>query len=210
MKYCRYVCAGTSQGEVHLLDPASFNVIMAWQAHSTAINWMDAQNNYLVTCGWSTRANGARMLDAFAKVYDLRDKKQLAPISFPAGAAYIQMHPRMSTTGVVASQAGQLQVIDIHNPNTSNLHHAGIVYPNSLRALIMAPSGDAWGLLDNENAIHIWGSPDRIQYAERKNGTEFADTQSITTSITWDGDQYVRALVLFYFAFGLICNGLVP
>ncbi|KAL8823818.1 MAG: hypothetical protein Q9191_005520 [Dirinaria sp. TL-2023a] len=189
MKYCRYVCAGTNHGEVHLLDPANLNVIMAWQAHSTAINWMDAQNNYLVTCGWSTRANGARMLDAFAKVYDLRDKKQLAPISFPAGAAYIQMHPRMSTTGVVASQAGQLQVIDIHNPNTSNLHHAGIVYPNSLRALVMAPSGDAWGMLDNDNAIHVWGSPDRLQYAERKNGTEFADPSGVTTSISWDGDH---------------------
>lgn len=189
MKYCRYICAGTKDGAVHLLDPATFAVVMAWQAHSTAINWMDAQNNYLVTCGWSHRANGIRMLDAFVKVYDLREKKQLPPLSFPAGAAYIQMHPRMSTTGVVASQAGQLQVIDVHNPNTSNLVHAKISYPNSLRALVMAPSGDAWGMLDNENAIHIWGSPDRYQYSETKNATEFADTPSVAPSIPWDGDQ---------------------
>ena len=189
MKYCRYVCAGTKDGEVHLLDPIILSVVMSWQAHSTAINWMDAQNNYLVTCGWSTRANGVHMLDAFVKVYDLREKKQLAPISFPAGAAYIQMHPRMSTTGVVASQAGQLQVIDVHNPNTSILHHAKLVYPNNIRALVMAPSGDAWGILDSEDAVHLWGSPDRLQFSEKKQITEFADAPSFVPSLPWDGDQ---------------------
>ena len=195
MRYCRYICAGTNRGAVHLLDPENFNTIMTWQAHSTAINWMDAQNNYLVTCGWSTRPNGARMLDPFAKVYDLREKKQLAPISFPGGAAYVQIHPKMSTTGVIASQAGQMQVIDIHNPNTSNVHHAGIMYPNLLLGLIMAPSGEAWGMIDKDNAVHLWGSMDRIQFAETNNPTEFADSTSNAQSISWEGDQYVFVLL---------------
>lgn len=189
MKYCRYVCAGTNKGAVHLLDPGTLNIINIWQAHSTAINWMDAQNNYLVTCGWSTRPNGARMLDAFAKVYDLRDKKQLAPISFPPGAAYVQMHPRMSTTGVIASQGAQIQIIDIHDPNTSNLHYAGIMYPNLLLGLVMAPSGEAWGMIDKENAVHLWGSAERLQFAETKNATEFADPNTVAQSIPWEGDQ---------------------
>ena len=192
MKYCRYICAGTNKGTVHLLDPGNFSIMMVWQAHSTAINWMDAQNNYLVTCGWSTRPNGARMLDPFAKVYDLREKKQLAPISFPGGAAYIQMHPRMSTTGVIASQVGQVQTIDIHNPNTAKLHHAGIIYPNLLLGLVMAPSGEAWGMIDKENAVHLWGSADRLQFAETKKATEFADSENIAQSIPWEGEQSVQ------------------
>lgn len=129
------------------------------------------------------------MLDSFAKVYDLREKKQLAPISFPGGAAYVQMHPKMSTAGVIASQGGQVQTTDIHNPNSSTLHHAGIFYPNLLLGIVMAPSGLAWAMNDQENTVHLWGAAGRLQFAEIKQATEFADTNSISQSIPWEGDQ---------------------
>lgn len=189
MKFCRYVCAGTNQGTIHLLDPGDLTVVMAWQAHSTAINWMDAQNNHLVTCGWSTRPNGARMLDPFAQVYDLNKKKQLPPLSFPGGAAYVQMHPRMSTTGVVASQAGQIQLVDIHNANTSHLHQVGILYPNLLMGLVMAPSGEAWCMIDKDNAVHLWGSANGLRFLINRQEIEFATPSAPIPSIPWEGDH---------------------
>ena len=173
MKFCRYVCAGTNTGSVNFLDPETLTIVKSWQAHTASINDMDAQNNYLVTCGWSTRPYGPPMLDILAKVFDLRKLEQLPPIPFPGGAAFVQMHPKMSTTSVVASQSGQLQVVDLMNPNTSHLHQANL--SSYMLNLILAPSGAAWALTDQENAVHLWGSHKKLHFAEYTNLTEFED-----------------------------------
>lgn len=173
MKFCHYVCAGTNTGIVNFLDPETLMIIKSWQAHTASINDMDAQNNYLVTCGWSTRPNGLPMLDILAKVFDLRKLEQLPPIPFPGGAAFVQMHPKMSTTSVIASQSGQLQVVDLMNPNTSHLHQANL--SSYMLNLTLAPSGAAWALTDQENSVHLWGSHKKLHFAEYTNITEFAD-----------------------------------
>ena len=188
MKFCRYIVAGTSQGRIHLLEPETMTVIKEWEAHSSKINWMDAQNNYLVTCGWTTRPHAPPMLDRLAKVFDLSTREQLAPISFPSGAAYVQMHPKMSTTAIIASQSGQLQVVDIHNPNTFNVHHANIGYSSFMAGLVMAPSGEAWGLVDQDNAVILWGSPKTVQFSEPANPTVFADEKPATAIMELDSD----------------------
>jgi len=64
------------------------------------------------------------MFDPMPNVFDIRTLKQMSPIPFPAGAAFVRMHPRMNTTGIIASQTGQMQVVDLMNPNTTNLRHA--------------------------------------------------------------------------------------
>lgn len=173
MKYCRYVCAGTVTGRVNVLDPETLTIVKSWQAHPSSIHDMDAQNNYLVTCGWSIRPYGPPMLDILAQVFDLRKLEQLRPIPFPGGAAFVQMHPKMSTTGVVASQTGQLQVVDLMNPDTSNIHQAGL--STYMLNLAVAPSGAAWALTDQENAVHIWGSSKQLLFAEFADPPEFAD-----------------------------------
>ena len=124
MKRSRYICAATTSGSVNMLDPNTFKVIKTWKAHAAAISDMDAQNNFLVTCGYSPRHQQSYMLDPLANVYDLRMLRPLPPIPFHAGAAFVRMHPKMSTTSIVASQNGQLQVVDLMNPNTVNLRQA--------------------------------------------------------------------------------------
>ena len=192
MKYCRYICAATSTGLVNFLDPETLTVIRSWQAHTASINDMSAQNNYLVTCGWSTRPYGPPMLDILAKVFDLRKLEQLPPIPFPGGAAFVQMHPKMSTTSVVASQSGQLQVVDLMNPNTSNLHQANL--SSYMLNLVLAPSGAAWALIDQENTVHIWGSQKKLQFTDYANPTEFADEVVPAPMMTLNTKLYV-----FYF-----------
>ena len=194
MKYCRYILAGTSTGSVHVIEPQSLTVLKEWQAHSSKISWMDAQNNYLVTCGWTKRPHAPPMLDRLAKVFDLNTREQLPPISFPSGAAFVQMHPKMSTTAIIASQNGQLQVIDIHNPNTFNVSHANIAYSSCLAGLVMAPSGEAWGLIDQENAVILWGSPKTLQFSETANPTEFADEVAPLRTMSVDTDLWVEAI----------------
>lgn len=198
MKFCRYVLAGTNTGSVHIIEPQSLTVLKEWQAHSSKINWMDAQNNYLVTCGWTTRPHAPPMLDRLAKVFDLDKKEQLSPLSFPSGAAYVQMHPKMSTTAILASQTGQLQIIDIHNPNAISVHFVNIGYSSCLAGLVMAPSGDAWALIDQENAVILWGSPKTLQFSETANPTEFADDIEPSRTMPIDTDLWVQAIFDLY------------
>lgn len=195
MKFCRYVCAGTNSGAVHFMDPDTLRLTKVWQAHSDTLSDMDAQNNYLVTCGWSVRPYGPPTLEGFAKVYDLRKLEMLPPIPFHGGAAFIRMHPKLSTTSILSSNTGRLQVVDLMNPNTSDLHQANLNY---MSHLVLAPSGAAWALADFDGVIQIWAaSRSKLQYTESAAPTEFADEVFPLPPMSVHSDLYVDHLPAF-------------
>lgn len=167
MKHSKYICAATTDGSVNLLDADNLRVVNTLSTNNVGICDMDARNNYLVTCGWVNRPQGTPMLAGLANVYDLRAMVQLPPIPFHAGAAHVQMHPKMSTTCILASQGGQLQVVDLMNSNTVNLRQANI--STYMSGLILAPSGEALAIADADGFVHLWGSPSKLQFAEFSN-----------------------------------------
>jgi len=167
----RYICAATSSGQIDFLDIRSLQLVKTWQAHTSRINDMDARHDFLVTCGWTIRPHGPPSLENLAKVYDLKRLEQLTPLPFPTGAAYIQIHPKMSTTGVIGSTSGQLQIVDLMNPNTANMKMLSTYMSN----FVMSPSGNVWVMVDRENTLHLWGSPERMQFNDVSKSTEFAD-----------------------------------
>ncbi|KAI9840489.1 MAG: poly(A)-specific ribonuclease [Sclerophora amabilis] len=197
MRLSHYICAATNTGSVNFIDSNNFVVIKTWKAHAAAINDMDAQNNFLVTCGYSPRQQQAFMLDPLANVFDIRNLAPLPPIPFHAGAAYVRMHPRMSTTGIVASQSGQMQVVDLMNPNTVNLKQA--IVSTYLTGLELAPSGEALALADADCSIHLWGSPSKLHFSELSNPTEFADTPTTPPSIDWTSETPLSSIGLPYY-----------
>lgn len=173
----QYICAATATGSVQLLDPKTFAVLKNWKAHSGWVNDMDANSSFLVTCGWSPRQHYGNMLDPLAKVFDLKTLMPLPPVPFHAGAAFVRMHPRMLTTGIIASQGGQLQVVDIMNSSMMNLRQINLV-DGYLVSLEIASSGEALALADSQCCIHLWGSPSRMHFADYSNPTEFPDPVS--------------------------------
>ncbi|KAI1347977.1 PAB-dependent poly(A)-specific ribonuclease subunit PAN2 [Xylaria sp. FL0043] len=180
----RNICAATPSGSVHIIDSINFQVLKIWNAHTAAINDMDAQHDFIVTCGYSLRQQGNYMPDPFVNVFDLKNMVSMSPIPFPAGAAYVRMHPRMSTTSIVMSQIGQMHVVDLMNPNTSNVRQA-----NSLSYFSMieiAPSGEAVALADGDCTIHLWGSPSKIHFTEFGRPVETADGPSTVPRIEFD------------------------
>ncbi|KAI1434270.1 PAB-dependent poly(A)-specific ribonuclease subunit PAN2 [Xylaria sp. CBS 124048] len=199
----RNICAATANGAVHIIDSNNFSVLRTWHAHTAAINDMDAQHEFIVTCGYSLRQQGNYTPDPFVNVFDLKNMVSMSPIPFPAGAAYVRMHPRMSTTIIVMSQIGQMHVVDLMNPNTSNVRQA-----NSLTYFSMfeiAPSGEAIVLADAECFIHLWGSPSKIHFTEFAQPVETADTPTPAPRIefdAWDtplssvGMDYYREVLL--------------
>ena len=183
----QYICAATSSGSIHLLDPITFAVVKDWKAHIGWVHDMDAKADFLVTCGYSPRQQLGYMLDPLANVFDLKTLMPLPPIPFQPGAAFVRMHPRMSTTCIVASQSGQLQVVDIMNPNTVNLRQANI-FDTYLTSIEMAPSGEALALTDAACSIQLWGSVTKAHFTEYSAPTEFPDSLAPPPSLDWSLD----------------------
>ena len=188
MKHSKYICAATSTGSVNLLDSDNLRIVNTLTTNNLGICDMDARNNYLVTCGWVNRPQGTPMLAGLANVYDLRAMVQLPPIPFHAGAAHIQMHPKMSTTCILASQGGQLQVVDLMNSNTVNLRQASM--SSYMLGLVLAPSGEALAITDADGTVHLWGSPSKLQFAEfGSTALEVGDTPEPVPVVDVDQDS---------------------
>lgn len=72
MKKSRYICAATKDGNVNILDTTKLNIIQKWRAHSSYINDMDVQQDFIVTCGASYKQQAATtyMLDPYVNVFE--------------------------------------------------------------------------------------------------------------------------------------------
>ncbi|KAF4826097.1 PAN2-PAN3 deadenylation complex catalytic subunit PAN2 [Colletotrichum siamense] len=197
MKKSRYICAATKEGTVNLIDAANFTVVKSWNAHSALISDMDAQHDFIVTCGYSLRQGQNYMLDPFLNVFDIKKMSSMSPIPFPAGAAFVRMHPRMSTTSIVMSQSGQMHVVDLMNPNTSNVRQANTM--TYLTMFEIAPSGEAVALADAEFNIHIWGSPSKLRFVDFASQTEFATPEEPLPSIEWTADTPLNSIGTPYY-----------
>ncbi|RKL34217.1 PAB-dependent poly(A)-specific ribonuclease subunit PAN2 [Fusarium proliferatum] len=194
MRRGRYICAATQTGSVNLLDPVTFAVVKSWNAHSALINDMDAQHDFIVTCGYSLRQGQNYMLDPFLNVFDIKKMSSMPPIPFPAGAAYVRMHPRMLTTSIVVSQSGQMHVVDLMNPNTSDVRLANVT--SYLSMFEIAPSGEAIALTDADCSIHLWGSPTKLHFVDLPTPIEFASPEEPLPNIDWGPDTPLNMIGL--------------
>ena len=184
MKKSRHICAATDDGNVHILGLTDYQLLKSWKAHSTAVNDMDARNDFLVTCGFSIRQLGVPIVDPLANVYDLKSLTSLPPIPFHAGAAYVRLHPKLQTTSFVASQTGQMQVVDLMNPVNVMLKQANVQF---MLGMEIASSGDAVALTDTNGWIYLWGSPSKVRFNNISKETEFGDPlpQNVP-QVDWD------------------------
>ena len=173
MRKSRHICAATEGGSIYVLDAADYKLLKSWQAHGTTVNDIDVRGDFLVTCGFSIRHTGAPMADPLAKVYDLKNLTSLPPLPFHAGAAFVRLHPRLQTTSFVASQTGQMQIVDVMNPTSVNLRQANVQY---VLGIDLAPSGEALALVDADSSIHLWGSRSGTRFSRLRQETEFPNS----------------------------------
>lgn len=184
-----YICAATNTGAVHFLDSSTLRVMKIWQAHSGWISDMDVRTDFIITCGYSPRSTFGPVPDPLANVFNLKTLTPLRPIPFQNGAALVCIHPRMSTTCVIASVQGQLQVVDIDNPNAHTMIKQVRIYDNTALTLLeMAPSGRALALHTSVCDIQLFGSSNTIQFNEISEPTIFADQPSPYPHVDWSPD----------------------
>ncbi|KAL2069699.1 hypothetical protein VTL71DRAFT_14378 [Oculimacula yallundae] len=197
MRRSRYICAATQRGSINILDPSDFRVIKVWNAHSSLIHDMDAQNDFIVSCGCQLRQGQPYILDVMVNVFDLKNMVASSPVPFPAGAAYLRMHPRMSTTLIVVSQHGQMHIVDLMNPNSSNIKQVSTMAYISM--IEIAPSGEALVLADAECNVHLWGSPSRMRFGDVSNPVEFADPEESHIEVDWSPNTPLSSIGMPYY-----------
>ncbi|CEL05425.1 Putative PAB-dependent poly(A)-specific ribonuclease subunit pan2 [Aspergillus calidoustus] len=196
MKKSRYLCAATDLGSVDALSLNDFSIVKSWKAHGAAINDMDARNDLLVTCGFSARHVGSPIVDPLANVYDLKTLSPLPPIPFHAGAAYVRMHPKLQTTGFVASQNGHLQVVDLMNPNAFFVRPATVTF---MLGIEVSPSGEALAINDADSSLQLWGSPAKIHFNEMSKEVEFADVTPRPPPLDWSPETPLNMIGMPYY-----------
>ncbi|EJT81212.1 PAB-dependent poly(A)-specific ribonuclease subunit PAN2 [Gaeumannomyces tritici R3-111a-1] len=198
MKKSRHICAATKRGSVDILDSISFKVTKTWNTQSAYINDMDVQQDFIVTCGASLKQSNY-MFDPYVNVFDLKNMQSMAPIPFPPLAAFVRMHPKMVTTGIVVSQAGQMHVVDLLNPNTTNVRQANTT---AYLALVdIAPSGQTVVIADSDGYLHLWApSSKQLVFAENIAQLEFpTDEQEAPPQMDWSVETPLNTVGLTYY-----------
>lgn len=148
---------------------------------------MDANSNLLVTCGYSPKHSFGSQPDQLVKVFDLKTLMPMAPIQFHGGgASHVRLHPRMLTTGMIASHVGQLQTVDIAKGSMINVRHVSLV-DAQLVSLEISPSGEAFAVADSSCFIQLWGTPHQLRFTNHSDPTCFADSSSLQDiRLTWE------------------------
>lgn len=196
LRKSRYLLGATDKGLLNIISFADWRIVKTWRAHGTVINDMDTRNDLVVTCGFSLRPTGTTVLDPLANVYDLKTLQHLPPIPFHAGAAFVRMHPKLQTTAFIASQSGQLQVVDLMNPNAIHLRRVNVSY---LLGLETSNSGEALIFNDSECMIHLWGSPTKIHFNELSKELELPDITPRPPPVDWTNDVPLSLVGMPYY-----------
>ncbi|GAB7366460.1 hypothetical protein MBLNU230_g8255t1 [Neophaeotheca triangularis] len=193
-----YICAASHDGSVHMLDLKTLAITNRWKPYPAQVNDIDARGDYLLTCGWAPRHYAGLALEPLVRVYDLKNHRPLSPIAFHAGAAFVRMHPLLTSTCIIVSQTGAIQSIDVQNPDSPTIRYMQ-TYEASLTGLEVMPSGKGFGLSDSNCQITLWGSPTKMQYADFAQPTEFADAVLPAQDLQWSPETPLSMIGMPYY-----------
>ncbi|KAG4305310.1 hypothetical protein PORY_001480 [Pneumocystis oryctolagi] len=196
IQHGRYICCGSSTGELSLLDPLNYKEVHSIQAHSGSFSDLDIQGNLILTCGFSQR-DTQYILDPLVKVFDVRTLRPLVPVPFPAGPAYVKMHPKMSTTAFVISQNGLFHIVDTGNTADVQLQHAST--NTYFTSFCVSQSGDALALSDANGVIQLWSQKSMPHFSEFSGSLEWPSASVHISDIRIRNDTPLNVIGMPYY-----------
>ena len=142
--------------------------------------------------------------DPLVKIYDLRSMKPLPPVPFPAGPAFINLLPMRSSSLVITSNQGLVNIVDTSNPTSANEFYQVIVIylpgtfpvltnflqldtPAFISSAAISPTGAYMAFGDSEGVIHIMTATDESMPFNGYEGQpgEWADPPEPLPEIEW-------------------------
>ncbi|KAF7970658.1 hypothetical protein HWV62_23300 [Athelia sp. TMB] len=160
------------------------------KAHHDGIQGLQSSGNLVFTIGWGLR-QGRPFPDPLVKVYDVRTMRALQPIPFSDGPAYINLLPRRSSSLIITSNQGLINIVDVLNPNNGSEFYQ-LETTSYISSVAVSPTGLYMGFGDADGAVHLMtaGSDDDHDYIPTFNGfegqpIEWADTPEALPDINW-------------------------
>ncbi|EMC99672.1 hypothetical protein BAUCODRAFT_119247 [Baudoinia panamericana UAMH 10762] len=197
------ICAAAHDGSICLLDPYSLAIMHKWQAYAGTVNDMDARGDHLLTCGWAHQQYGGLGLERLVRVYDLKHQRPAAPIAFQQGAAFVRLHPKLSSTCIVVSQAGAINSVDVQNPDVPLMRYVQ-TFDAQLTGLELMPSGKGFAMSDTHCHLVLWASPSKVHFTEYSKTTEFSDPQMAPKHLDWAADLPFNLIGMPYYREALL------
>ncbi|KAF2485463.1 ubiquitin carboxyl-terminal hydrolase-domain-containing protein [Neohortaea acidophila] len=207
----QYICAASHDGSIHLLDTKTLSLANSWKAYAGTVNDMDARGDYLLTCGWAQQQYQGLALERLVRVFNLKTQKSVAPVTFSQGAAFVRMHPKLSSTCIVVSQMGAVQSIDVQNPDIPVMRFVQ-TFDAQLTGLELMPSGKGFAMADSHCQITLWGSPAKLQFTEFTQPIEMPDAAAPVKNMDWSPDVALNLIGMPFYREALLSgwsNGLV-
>ena len=109
--------------------------------------------------GGAQGRKGHPLPDPLVRLYDIRTLRPLPPVSFPAGPAFVRLHPSDSAKMVIASQQGLLQTYDMSQSSDASAF-TQLDVSSYVTSMALSNYGDYLTFGDADGQLHIWTTHD--------------------------------------------------
>ncbi|QRV85967.1 PAB-dependent poly(A)-specific ribonuclease subunit PAN2 [Ceratobasidium sp. AG-Ba] len=176
-------------------------------AHTGGIQALETSGQYILTAGWGIRQSRPHA-DTLVKVFDARTLRPLPPVPFADLPSFIRPHPKKSSTIIIASSQGFVNVIDIANPAAADFNQ--IQTSSYLTSAAISPGGDYLAFGDAEGFVHLLSSTPENE-AVPFNGYEgepgvWAHEPGELPEINWTPDTPLSSVGLPYYKTPLLSS----
>lgn len=196
----KYICAGNVAGHIQLRDPRTLNIEHRLVAHPGGLIDMQADGHHLYSVGWTVRL-GHPVPEPLVKVHDLRNMRTLVHVPFAAqgGPSLLAVHPKASSTIIVASPSGQFQIVDINNLNEAIFHQLNT--STYLTGMSISQSADFIAFGEADGSVRLWASSAEATNFNAFSTTalEMPDIVEPPASVNWTTESSLASIGLPYY-----------
>ncbi|KAH8102953.1 PAB-dependent poly-A-specific ribonuclease subunit PAN2 [Cristinia sonorae] len=193
--------SGSSDGVIRTHDMrTSQDVVHTTTAHTSGVQGLQASGNFIFTIGAGLR-QGRPFPDPLVKLYDMRTMRPLPPVPFSAGPSFLNRLPNRSSSIVVTSSEGLVNVVDASDPSDSEFYQ--LATPSYLTSVAVSGTGSYLAFGDSEGTIHLLSAAeDGVTLP--LNGfegqpVEWADTPELLPEVSWSDNTPLNSIGMPYY-----------
>ncbi|KAH7927078.1 PAB-dependent poly(A)-specific ribonuclease subunit PAN2 [Leucogyrophana mollusca] len=173
------------------------------QAHTSGVQDLQSSGNYFFTIGWSIR-RGHDFPDPLVKVYDLRTMRPLPPVPFSDGPSFINILPKHSSSLVVTSAQGLVNVVDVSDYSKASGFYQ-LETASYITSTSVSSNGSFIAFGDGVGVVHLMTATASDDTEQLFNGfegqpIEWADVPEPLPHIEWTDETPLNSIGLPHYS----------
>ncbi|EIN08045.1 hypothetical protein PUNSTDRAFT_70027 [Punctularia strigosozonata HHB-11173 SS5] len=154
-----HLLSGSRDGYLRAHDPrtglrkAESGAELSVKAHAGSFQGLASSGNYIYTIGCTVR-QGTTFPEPLVKIHDIRTMRPIAPVPFSEGPAFIDVLPRLSSSIVITSSQGLVNIVDVSKPDTTSDFYQ-LETASYISSSAVSPTGAYLGFGDGHGYVHL-------------------------------------------------------